>query len=253
MIWINHPAEYVFCFKQKPLFNHTEKSCLLRAPLPHLPCPPPQEYVVCFKQKSVVQPYWKIRSPHPLCHICPSPTTPLPTTHPLCAQWVAKDLSLLHADSEYSDQNGPRLMWVFTGRTCHFVGFVMRWLKSTGGQHYTSWSWLFKLVTSTSNFFTFPYLGVDLLPCAECVWKNIEIDKMLQLSLAMYLNDPMFLDRQVWAQIRLNDFYTVASFGHITQYHITTAFKFYDNYAIFVDVHFFFFTISWVLQFLYYY
>ena len=39
----------------------------------------------------------------------------------------AKDLSFLHADSEDSDQTErmPRLIWVFTGRTCHFVGFVM--------------------------------------------------------------------------------------------------------------------------------
>ena len=46
----------------------------------------------------------------------------------LCAQWVAKGLSFLHADSEDSDQTGRmlRLIWVFTGRTCHFVGFVMR-------------------------------------------------------------------------------------------------------------------------------
>ena len=45
-----------------------------------------------------------------------------------CAQWVAKDPSFLHADSENSDQTGrmPRLIWVFAGRTCHFVGFVMR-------------------------------------------------------------------------------------------------------------------------------
>ena len=37
----------------------------------------------------------------------------------LCAQWVAKDPSFLHADSEDSDQTGrmPRLIWVFTGRT----------------------------------------------------------------------------------------------------------------------------------------
>ena len=48
----------------------------------------------------------------------------------LCAQWVAKDPSFLHADSEDSDQTGwmPRLIRVFAGRTCHFVGFVMRWL-----------------------------------------------------------------------------------------------------------------------------
>ena len=47
-----------------------------------------------------------------------------------CTQWVAKDPSFLHADSEDSDQTGqmPRLIWVFAGRTCHFVGFVMGWL-----------------------------------------------------------------------------------------------------------------------------
>ena len=46
----------------------------------------------------------------------------------LCAEWVATDSSFLHADSEDSDQTGrmPRLIWVFAGRTCHFVGFVMR-------------------------------------------------------------------------------------------------------------------------------
>ena len=46
----------------------------------------------------------------------------------LCAQRVAKDPSFLHADSEDSDQTGqmPRLIWVFAGRTCHFVGFVTR-------------------------------------------------------------------------------------------------------------------------------
>ena len=50
----------------------------------------------------------------------------------LCAQWVAKDPSFLHVDSEDSDQTGrmPRLIWVFAGRTCHFVGFVTRRLSS---------------------------------------------------------------------------------------------------------------------------
>ena len=45
-----------------------------------------------------------------------------------CTQWVAKDPSLLHADSEDSDQTGwkPRLIWVFAGHKGHFVGFVMR-------------------------------------------------------------------------------------------------------------------------------
>ena len=46
----------------------------------------------------------------------------------LCAQWVAKDPSFRHADSEDSDQTGrmPTLIWVFAERTCHFVGFVTR-------------------------------------------------------------------------------------------------------------------------------
>ena len=46
----------------------------------------------------------------------------------MCAQLVARDPSFLHADNEDSDQTGrmPRLIWVFAGRTCHFVGFVMR-------------------------------------------------------------------------------------------------------------------------------
>ena len=46
----------------------------------------------------------------------------------LCAQWVANDPSFLHADSKDSDQTGrmPRLIWVFAGSTCHFVGFVVR-------------------------------------------------------------------------------------------------------------------------------
>ena len=49
----------------------------------------------------------------------------------LCAQWVAKYPSFLNVDREDSDQTGqtPRLIRVFVGHTCHFVGFVMRWLS----------------------------------------------------------------------------------------------------------------------------
>ena len=45
----------------------------------------------------------------------------------LCTQWEAKDTSILQLDSKHSDQTGrmPRLIWVFAGRTCHFVGFVI--------------------------------------------------------------------------------------------------------------------------------
>ena len=38
----------------------------------------------------------------------------------LYTQWVAKDPSFLHADSE---ERMPRLVWVFAGRICRFVGF----------------------------------------------------------------------------------------------------------------------------------
>ena len=45
----------------------------------------------------------------------------------LCAQWVAKDPSFLHADHEDSDQTGrmPRLIWVFVGRTATLL--VLSW------------------------------------------------------------------------------------------------------------------------------
>ena len=51
----------------------------------------------------------------------------------LCAQWVAKDTSFLNADSEDSVQTGrmSRLIGVFAGRTCHFVGFDTRRLICT--------------------------------------------------------------------------------------------------------------------------
>ena len=69
--------------------------------------------------------------------VCPAKTEislglrPVWSESLLCAQWVAKDSRFLHADSEDSDQTGqiPRLIRVFAGHTCHFVGFVMRWLK----------------------------------------------------------------------------------------------------------------------------
>ena len=54
----------------------------------------------------------------------------------LCAQWVAK-VSFLHADSKNSYQIArmPRLIWVFTGRTCHFVGFIMLQLIWNNSKH----------------------------------------------------------------------------------------------------------------------
>ena len=48
--------------------------------------------------------------------------------------FVAKDPIFLHADSEEFAQTGQtvsRLIWIFAGRSCHFVGFVMCWLIYT--------------------------------------------------------------------------------------------------------------------------
>ena len=49
----------------------------------------------------------------------------------LCAKGEAKTPRFLHADSEDSDQTGrmPRLISVFAGPTCHFIGFVVCWLN----------------------------------------------------------------------------------------------------------------------------
>ena len=70
-------------------------------------------------------------------HVRPAKTQISLGIHPvwsessLCTQWVAKDPSFLHADSKNSDETGrmPRLIWIFAGRTCHFVGFVLRQLN----------------------------------------------------------------------------------------------------------------------------
>ena len=56
-----------------------------------------------------------------LSRLMTKPTSTQSDQSSLCAQWVAKDSSFLHANSEDSDQ---------TGRTDHFVSFVMRWLNS---------------------------------------------------------------------------------------------------------------------------
>ena len=50
----------------------------------------------------------------------------------LCSQWVAKDPSFLHEDSEDSDQTEwmPRLIWVFAGHTATLL--VLSWGGSNG-------------------------------------------------------------------------------------------------------------------------
>ena len=66
---------------------------------------------------------------------------------------IAKDLSFPHMDSEDFDQTGrmPKLITVFAGRTCHFVGFVVRRLR------YNKMN-----VIRMLNIGTFPYRRVRL-------------------------------------------------------------------------------------------
>ena len=62
----------------------------------------------------------------------------------LFALWVAKDPRFLHVDSEDPGQTGrmPRLIWVFTGRTGHFVGFVLLMEEKAGSCHHSE-IWIF--------------------------------------------------------------------------------------------------------------
>ena len=66
---------------------------------------------------------------------------------------IAKDISCPHVDTEDSDRTGrmPRLIWVFAGCTCHFVGLVVRRLK------YNKMN-----VISMLNIRSFPYRRVWL-------------------------------------------------------------------------------------------
>ena len=66
---------------------------------------------------------------------------------------IAKDLSFPHVDSEDSDQTEQmlRLFGVFAGRTCHFLGLIVRRLK------YNKMN-----VISMLNIGSFPYRRVRI-------------------------------------------------------------------------------------------
>ena len=73
----------------------------------------------------------------------------------LCAEWVAKDSSLLHADSVDSDQTGrmPRLMWLFAGRTVTLL------VLSCRGPYRSLW--LFPLDPCYTTIFRIPLVPLD--------------------------------------------------------------------------------------------
>ena len=98
----------------------------------------------------------------------------------MCAQWVAKDWSFLHADSEDSDQTGwmPRLIWVFTGRTATLL--VLSW-----GGSYVFLIFCYFLILSHRCH---ENLGLCyILPSKEITKNNNKV----------YPNDPKFSDRPV--------------------------------------------------------
>ena len=82
----------------------------------------------------IIHSYWIRRTTKPTkWHVRPAKTQISLSIHPVWSVFAvrsmgSKDPNFLHADSEDSDQTGwiLRLIWVFDGRTCHFVGFVMR-------------------------------------------------------------------------------------------------------------------------------
>ena len=92
----------------------------------------------------------------------------------LCAEWVAKDPMLLHANSEDSDQTGwtPRLIWVFARRTVHSVDFVVQWPKYIFVQEV---SWL---------------IGIDLLTKDTCIFVMcIYMSRAMRKRVMSYANN----------------------------------------------------------------
>ena len=86
----------------------------------------------------------------------------------LCAQWVAKNLRFLHADSEDTDQTGqtPRLIWVFVERTATLL--VLSCRSSCYGTHH--WQ---SRITLTQQY----------MPSSEWhVWNELENDKVNKMA-----------------------------------------------------------------------
>ena len=96
----------------------------------------------------------------------------------LCAQWVAKGPSFLHADSEDSDQTGrmPRLIWVFrvqaffmrTAKTLIRLGGCPGWSESSLGVHSLCWfcheaahRYLHFVIVSRSHLVVLKYWQTD--------------------------------------------------------------------------------------------
>ena len=95
----------------------------------------------------------------------------------LRAQWVVKDPSFLHADSEDSDRTGrmPRLIWVFAGRT--LILLVLSW----GGSCY--WSQLLKHLYDDNIFHLFGHAYLKIIIPLRIVIFVLRIGKSQSMCL----------------------------------------------------------------------
>ena len=100
----------------------------------------------------------------------------------LCAQWVVQDPSFLHTDSQHSDQTGrmPRLIGVFAGCTCHFVGFVMRWLK-------------YAIYPVTMNVCVHSYVNTFL------IWHKMRKEKPFFFFACVIKQQLVWADKSIWS------------------------------------------------------
>ena len=102
----------------------------------------------------------------------------------MCAQWVAKDPSFLHAVSENSDQTGRmhRLIWIFAGRTSILL------VLSRGGSFVVVYLWSpdFQGLIM-SDFLSFQ--------CIVCSWR---------FSTGLHVNGIAFLRKLCEPQIGLH-------------------------------------------------
>ena len=82
--------------------------------------------------------------------------------HPPSLIRVKASLSFLHADIEDSDQTErmPRLIWVFAGCTCHFLGFVVGRLKSWRSWRHIQMLWSLVHVSLSGYIYIYIYIYI---------------------------------------------------------------------------------------------
>ena len=97
----------------------------------------------------------------------------------LCALWVAKDPSFLHADSEDSDQTGrmPRMIWIFAGRTLILLVLSCRGSFCVNVNVILFFMW--------SDVCKYLIINVPKLMSWQLIWKNLIL---LRFSLWTCLN-----------------------------------------------------------------